>query len=84
MIALVFNTSYEKVKRDQHARYYGMLLCAARLSYTVMVSYLAHVKMNVETHEMIQNCGLVYFINIEKTHQPITSSFYSGNWYTLQ
>ena len=42
-----------------------MVLCAARVSYAIMVSYLAHVKTNVETHEMIQNCGLVYFINRE-------------------
>ena len=44
---------------------YGMVLCAARVSYAIMVSYLAHIKTNVETHEMIQNCGLVYFINRE-------------------
>ena len=44
---------------------YGVVLCAARLSHAIMVSYLARVKMNVETHKMIQNCGLVYFINRE-------------------
>ena len=42
---------------------YGMVLCAARLSHTIMVNYLARVKTNVETHKMIQNCGLDYFIN---------------------
>ena len=36
-----------------------------------MVSYLACVKTNMEAHEMIQNCELVYSINREKIYVPI-------------
>ena len=42
-----------------------MVHCAARLSATVMVGYLACVKTDVEAHEMIQYCGLAYSIDRE-------------------
>ena len=37
-----------------------MVLCAARLNATIMVSYLACVKTDVEVHEKIWHCGLFY------------------------
>ena len=40
-----------------------MVLCAARLSAAIMVSYLACVKTDVEVHEKIRNCGLFYSID---------------------
>ena len=66
------------MKRSAHT--YSMILCAARLSEarlsaTIIVSYLACVKINVETHDMIQNSGLVSSMDREKPHRPITFSF---------
>ena len=49
-----------------------------------MVSYLACVKTNMETHEMIQNCGLIYSIDREKIHLPVTSNFCSENLFRIQ
>ena len=40
-----------------------------------MVSYLARVKTNVETHEMIRISGLVHSVDREKPHLPIVFSF---------
>ena len=52
-----------------------MALSAARLNTVIMVSCLACVKTDVEAHETCQKCRLVYLINREKHHQPITFSF---------
>ena len=52
-----------------------MVLCAARLHTTVMVSYLACVKTDMEAHEIIWNCRLLYSIDREKPYQPVTFSF---------
>ena len=60
------------MKYDKLACMYGMVLCVAKLSSPL---WLAHVKTDVEAHEMIQSYGLVYSINREKPHQPITFSF---------
>ena len=32
-------------------------------------------KTDVEAHEMVQNCGIVYSINREMPYQPITFTF---------
>ena len=50
-VALVFNPAYEY----QHVAIYGMALSAARLNITIIVSCLACVKTDVETHETSQN-----------------------------
>ena len=47
------------------------MLCAAKLSTAIVVSYSPRVKL-VEACEMILNYGLVYFINREKPHEPIS------------
>ena len=55
-----------------------MALCATKLSRAPalrLASYFAHVKTDVEAHKTIRNYGLFYFINREKLHQPITSTF---------
>ena len=57
------------------ARMYNIALFAARLSVTIRVSYAAHVKTDMKAHEAIWNCGLVYSIDREKSHQLITFSF---------
>ena len=50
-----------------------MVLCAKLTTLSIAISWsavlIACVKTNVEAHETIQNCGLVYFIDREKLHQ---------------
>ena len=52
-----------------------MALYPARLSATIMVSCLAYVKTDMETHEAVRNCKIVYSIHREMPYQPITFSF---------
>ena len=47
-----------------------MALCAAGLTAAIMVSCLACAKTDVEAHEIIWNCELVYSIDRKKAHQP--------------
>ena len=51
MVALAFNTGY--MRRSACA--YQVVLCATRLSAAIMAGYLAHVRTDVEAHEMVRN-----------------------------
>ena len=44
-----------------------------------MVSCLAYIKTDVEVHETIQNCGLVYSIDSEKLHRLILQEQFVQN-----
>ena len=46
---------------DKHV--HGMVLCVARLSAAIMVSYFTHVKTHVEAHKMHWNCEVVYLFH---------------------
>ena len=45
----------------------------------IVVNHLICVKTDVETHEKIQNCGLVYSIDREKLHQLILQQEFVQN-----
>ena len=60
---------------ERSAHIYSMVLYPVRLSATIMVSCLACVKTDMEAHEMVRNCEIVYSINREMPYQPITFSF---------
>ena len=66
MVTLVFNTGYKEIRT--YIWHYAM--CCQ-----IKCHHLACVKTDVEAHETIWNCGLVYSIDREKPHLLITFSF---------
>ena len=71
MIASELSTSYEKISTYI---WHGALCCQINNRHYSCLFCMCKNQCG-STYETIQNCKLVYSINREKPHQPITFSF---------